>query len=119
MGRSALIRSEHLFPETLDIGAQLSQSCWIEAVDALLALPPHLHQARRAQDPQVLRDGGLADGDRLDQVADRAGAQAEPLQQLAAGRVTECFDGRYISHNLYDYKLIYLCCQAQLPPPPR
>src|SRR4029450_1510263 len=58
------------------------------------------HEAGLLQHAQVLRDGGAADGQLARDLADRAGALAELLEDRPAGRVAQRIHGVSVSHDL-------------------
>src|SRR5581483_3246535 len=85
-----LVRRERLFPEPLELRAQLRQPVGIDAVDALPAGLPVDHQPGVLQDPQVLRHGGSGDREPSGELANRVRAADEPLEDGSPGRIREC-----------------------------
>src|SRR5438105_3876935 len=81
VGPECAIRGEPL--------VELAQRARFEAVEAALRLAADGHQARLAKDPQMLRHRRLAEPEIRDELADRALARSEQVEDPAPVRLGE------------------------------
>src|SRR5262245_3314313 len=91
---------QRLVPKPVELGPQCGQPLGVDLVDALLAGPDVDDEAGVLQDLEVLRDRGPADRQITGQLADRARALRQPLEDRAPGRVGEhCPAALRVSHH--------------------
>jgi hypothetical protein len=84
-----LVGRQGFAPELVEVGAQLGDPVRIELVDAARAQRAIDHQPGGLEHLEVLRDGGSADRQLAGELADRARAVGEALEDRAPRRIAE------------------------------
>src|SRR5204862_3162732 len=91
----------------LDAGVDLGERRRAQLVPAPLRVLADLHEARLPQHAQVLRDPGLAEPERVDQLPHRPGSLPQEVQDAAPGRLGHYFEGG--SHGRRITNWLYAC----------
>ena len=94
------VRREDVGPEAVEIAAQLVEPVATDGIDAPGSLGFDANQFGRLQHSEVLRHGWSADWAALRELANGSRSLTKRLEDLPAGRISECGQDVSVSHNL-------------------
>jgi hypothetical protein len=90
--RRALVRSEGVVPEAVEVRSQRLYASRIELVEPTVAVGSVDHQVGVLENAEVLRNRGAADREAPSQFAHRLRSLQEPFEDRSSGRISQSIE---------------------------
>jgi hypothetical protein len=94
---------------------ELSEWLRPDAVQAALRIGARLDEPRLLEDAEMLRDGGLAEADAVDELADGPFTVAEQIEDLKPARLSQDLQRRQSVHRDEYLRLVICLSRNQVP----